>query len=63
MLARQLRVCRTIVHRVWQRHDVQPHPVEKFKLSNDPRSEDKVRDIAGLWRDRGRSGNRSVADR
>ena len=37
MLARQLRVSRTIVHRVWQRHDIQPHRVEKFKLSNDPR--------------------------
>ena len=34
MLASQLRVSRTIVHRVWQRHDVQPHRVEKFKLSN-----------------------------
>src|ERR1035438_10295505 len=50
MLARQLRVSRTIVHRVWQRHDVQPHRVERFKLSNDPRFEQKVRDIVGLYR-------------
>jgi len=49
MLARQLRVSRTIVHRVWQRHDVQPHRVEKFKLSNDPRFEEKVRDVVGLY--------------
>jgi putative transposase len=34
-LAAHLRVSRTIVHRVWQRHDVQPHRVERFKLSND----------------------------
>jgi biotin operon repressor len=47
MLARQLRVSRTIVHRVWQRHDVQPHRVEKFKLSTDPHFEEKVRDIFG----------------
>jgi transposase len=49
MLARQLRISRTIVHRVWQRHDVQPHRVERFKLSNDPRFEEKVRDIVGLY--------------
>ncbi len=49
MLARQLRVSRSIVHRVWQRHDVQPHRVERFKLSNDPRFEEKVRDIVGLY--------------
>lgn len=49
MLARQLRISRTIVHRVWQRHDIQPHRVERFKLSNDPRFEEKVRDIVGLY--------------
>jgi len=49
MLARQLRISRTLVHRVWQRHDVQPHRVERFKLSNDPRFEEKVRDIVGLY--------------
>ncbi|HEX4544534.1 MAG TPA: IS630 family transposase [Candidatus Acidoferrum sp.] len=48
-LARQLRISRTIVHRVWQRHDVQPHRVERFKLSNDPHFEEKVRDIVGLY--------------
>src|SRR5215471_6897926 len=36
MLAtKHLRVSHTMVHRVWQRHDVQPHRVERFKLSND----------------------------
>ena len=49
MLAKQLGVSRTIVHRVWQRHDVQPHRVERFKLSNDPRFEEKVRDVVGLY--------------
>jgi transposase len=48
-LARHLRISRTIVHRVWQRHDVQPHRVERFKLSNDPHFEEKVRDIVGLY--------------
>jgi putative transposase len=48
-LAAHLRLSRGIVHRVWQRHDVQPHRVEKFKLSNDPHFEEKIRDIAGLY--------------
>src|SRR5215472_5274590 len=49
MLARQLGISRTMVHRVWQRHDIQPHRVERFKLSNDPQFEEKVRDIVGLY--------------
>src|SRR5215469_3661127 len=48
-LARHLRVSRMRVHRVWQRHDVQPHRVERFKISNDPHFEQKVRDIVGLY--------------
>ena len=48
-LARQLRVSRTLVHGVWQRHNLQPHRVEKFKLSNDPHFEEKVRDVVGLY--------------
>ena len=49
MLAKQMRISRTIVHKVWQRHDVQPHRVEKFKISNDPNFEDKVRDVVALY--------------
>ena len=48
-LAKHVRVSRMMVHRVWQRFDVQPHRVEKFKLSNDPKFEEKVRDIVGLY--------------
>jgi putative transposase len=48
-LARQLGVSRTMVHRVWQRHDIQPHRVERFKVSKDPHFEEKVRDIVGLY--------------
>ena len=48
-LARQLGISRSIVHRVWQRHDVQPHRVERFKLSSDPHFEEKVRDVVGLY--------------
>src|SRR5215471_9962527 len=48
-LARQLRVSRMMVHRVWQRYEVQPHRVENFKISNDPQFEEKVRDVVGLY--------------
>src|SRR6516165_7282449 len=48
-LARHVGVSRTLVHGVWQRHEVQPHRVEKFKLSKDPQFEEKVRDIVGLY--------------
>jgi len=48
-LARHLSVTRTLIHEVWQKYDVQPHRVERFKLSNDPKFEEKVRDIVGLY--------------
>ncbi len=48
-LAKHLGVSRTIVHRVWQHRDVQPHRVERFKISKDPHFEDRVRDIVGLY--------------
>jgi transposase/DNA-binding CsgD family transcriptional regulator len=48
-LAKHLGVSRMMVQRVWQRHEIQPHRVEKFKLSKDPRFEEKVRDIVGLY--------------
>lgn len=48
-LAKDLGVSRMMVQRVWERHQIQPHRVEKFKLSNDPHFEEKVRDIVGLY--------------
>lgn len=48
-LATHLGVTRTLVHGVWQRYEVQPHRVERFKLSNDPKLEEKVRDVVGLY--------------
>jgi transposase len=51
VLAAQLGVSRMLVQRVWQRHQIQPHRVEKFKISNDPKFEDKVRDVVGLYLD------------
>lgn len=48
-LAEELRVSRSMVHRVWQAHNIQPHRVETFKLSNDPHFVEKVIDIVGLY--------------
>jgi hypothetical protein len=48
-LAKHLGLSRMMVQRVWQRLEIQPHRVEKFKLSKDPRFEEKVRDIVGLY--------------
>ena len=48
-MARHLGVTRTVIHEVWQKYDVQPHRVERFKLSNDPKFDEKVRDIVGLY--------------
>src|SRR6202162_4064221 len=50
-LAAKLGVSRMMVQRLWQRYDIQPHRVEKFKISNDPKFEDKVRDVVGLYLD------------
>jgi transposase len=48
-LAQHLGVTRTLVHGVWRRYDIQPHRVERFKISNDPHFEEKVRDVVGLY--------------
>src|ERR1700722_7288647 len=51
VLAAKLGVSRMMVQRVWQHYDIQPHRVEKFKISKDPKFEDKVRDVVGLYLD------------
>ena len=51
VLASKLGVSRMMVQRVWQRYDIQPHRVEKFKISSDPKFEEKVRDVVGLYLD------------
>jgi transposase len=39
----------TTVHRIWKAHRLQPHRVETFKFSRDPRFVEKVRDVVGLY--------------
>lgn len=37
------------VHRIWRAHALQPHRVQTFKFSTDPRAEQKIRDVVGLY--------------
>ncbi len=37
------------VQRIWKKHKLQPHRVERFKFSSDPDFASKVRDIVGLY--------------
>src|SRR5664280_2636305 len=37
------------VQRIWRAHGLKPHLVQGFKLSGDPRFEEKLRDIVGLY--------------
>ena len=37
------------VQRIWSDNDIKPHRVKTFKLSNDPRFEEKFWDVIGLY--------------
>ncbi|MEE8292719.1 MAG: helix-turn-helix domain-containing protein, partial [Candidatus Tectomicrobia bacterium] len=39
----------SFVHRVWKAHGLKPHLVKHFKVSNDPRFEEKLHDVVGLY--------------
>jgi transposase len=48
-MAAEQQVSSATVQRIWKKHKLQPHRVETFKFSNDPRFAAKVRDIVGLY--------------
>src|SRR6202140_4489527 len=48
-IARQTRLSKSTVHRIWQAFGLEPHRQRHFKLSNDPFFVEKVRDIVGLY--------------
>jgi len=50
-LARALGVTHSLVGRVWQEVGLKPHLVKHFKVSNDPRFEEKLHDVVGLYMD------------
>jgi transposase len=40
---------KSTVHHLWQKNDLKPHRTRTFKLSNDPRFEEKFWDVIGLY--------------
>ena len=48
-LAKELGVTQSMVQRVWKANGLKPHLVKTFKVSNDPRFEEKLRDVVGLY--------------
>ncbi len=48
-LAKKLGVHHMMVARVWKKHGLQPHRIERYKASNDPDFEKKAADVIGLY--------------
>jgi len=51
LMAKASGVSISSVQRIWRTHGLQPHRVRQFKLSNDPKFVDKLRDVVGLYVD------------
>src|ERR1700724_2310545 len=51
MMAEAIGISVSSVQRIWRAHGLQPHRVRQFKLSNDPKFVDKLRDVVGLYVD------------
>src|SRR3984893_15523319 len=51
LMAKAVGLSLSSVQRIWRAHGLQPHRMRQFKLSNDPRFVDKLRDVVGLYGD------------
>src|SRR6266436_4988510 len=51
MMAKASGISVSAVQRIWRAHGLRPHKSEQFKLSNDPKFVDKLRDVVGLYVD------------
>ena len=51
MMAKACAISPSSVQRIWRSHGLQPHRVQQFKLSTDPKFVDKLRDVVGLYVD------------
>ncbi|WBO23199.1 IS630 family transposase [Sphingomonas abietis] len=49
MMATEAGISVSSVQRIWRGHGLQPHRVRQFKLSNDPKFVEKLRDVVGLY--------------
>lgn len=50
-MAASIGISASAVRRIWKAHGLQPHRWRQFKLSNDPKFVDKLRDVVGLYVD------------
>ncbi len=50
-MAKASGVSEKTVRRIWRKHGLKPHLVKTFKLSNDPRFAEKLKDVVGLYLD------------
>jgi transposase len=48
-MARHAGVSRNTVQRVWHARGLKPHLVDTYKISNDPKFEEKLTDVVGLY--------------
>src|SRR5450631_869387 len=51
MMATEIGISVSSVQRIWRAHGLQPHRVRQFKISNDPKFVEKLRDVVGLYVD------------
>ena len=50
-MAKAIGISRSSVQRIWKAHGLQPHRVRAFKLSNDAKFAEKLKDVVGLYID------------
>src|SRR5258706_416882 len=50
-MAKEVGISVSSVQRIWRKHGLQPHRICQFKLSNDQRFAEKLRDVVGLYVD------------
>jgi len=48
-MAARVGVSHATVARIWNQHNLQPHRTTTFKISNDPKFEEKLHDVVGLY--------------
>ena len=48
-MAERVGIGKDSVARIWRDHNLKPWKVDTFKISNDPRFEDKLVDVVGLY--------------
>jgi transposase len=50
-MAKAVGISPSSVRRIWKGHGLQPHRVRNFKLSDDPKFAEKLKDVVGLYVD------------